>query len=128
MVEAEGFVYVDVRSEGEFEGGHPKGAYNVPWAHASATGMVPNPDFIAVMQANFPHDAKLVLGCMSGRRSAHACAALHAAGYTHLADQRAGWGGARDAFGRVSEPGWVAEGLPTEVGPDPARGYRSLKR
>ncbi len=127
-MDAGGYVYVDVRSEGEFEGGHPAEAYNVPWAHASPTGMVPNPDFMAVMKATFPTDAKLILGCMSGRRSLNAYAALEAEGYSQLVDQRAGWGGVRDAFGRVAEPGWAAEGLPTAVGPDPLRGYKNLKR
>jgi len=127
LIEAEGYVYVDVRSVGEFEGGHPEGAYNVPWAHASPTGMTPNPDFVPAMTAAFPRDAKIVLGCMSGRRSLNAYAALEAAGYTQLVDQQAGWGGVRDAFGRVSEPGWAASGLPTATGPDPLRGYKSPK-
>lgn len=128
LVTREGYVYVDVRSVPEFEAGHPAGSYNVPVAHASAAGMQPNPDFLAVMTATFPRDAKLVVGCMAGSRSARACAALEQAGYTTLADQRAGWGGVRDPFGRVAEAGWSAAGLPSAAGPDAERGYGALKK
>lgn len=128
LVTAQGYAYVDVRSVPEYEGGHPEGAYNVPLAHASPRGQQPNPDFMAVMEATFPKDAKLVLGCQSGNRSMRAAEALIRAGYTNLAEQRAGWGGARDMFGRLSEPGWSAAGLPSATGPDAARGYTALKK
>lgn len=128
LIEREGYVYVDVRSVPEYEGGHPSGSYNVPVAHASPGGMQPNPDFVRVMEASFPKDAKLVLGCMSGNRSMRAAGALEQAGYTDVVDQRAGWGGAKDPFGRVTEPGWSAAGLPTATGPDAERGYDALKK
>ncbi len=127
LMEREGYAYVDVRSAPEFEGGHPHGAYNVPIAHATPGGMEPNADFVRVMERTFPRDAKLVVGCLAGGRSARACAALEAAGFTDLAIQRAGWGGLRDPFGRVSERGWSAEGLPSAAGPDDERGYHVLK-
>ena len=123
----EGYQYVDVRTQGEYESGHPTGAYNVPVALAAPGGMSPNPDFVAVVQANFAKDSKLVLGCQSGNRSQRAVVALEAAGYTNLVEQRAGWGGARDPFGRVIDAGWQAEGLPAESGPDKERGYLALK-
>ncbi|MEI8255122.1 MAG: rhodanese-like domain-containing protein, partial [Deltaproteobacteria bacterium] len=85
-----------------------------------------NPDFLAVMLAKFPPGERLVVGCQAGRRSARACEMLAEAGYEHLVDQRAGWGGARDPFGRVQEAGWSAEGLPAESGPSAARGYAAL--
>jgi rhodanese-related sulfurtransferase len=128
LMEREGYVYVDVRSVPEFEGGHPEGAYNVPFAHATPGGMRPNEDFVRVMEAAFPKDAKLVVGCLMGGRSARACAALEAAGFTALVDQRAGWGGAKDAFGRVTDAGWSAQGLPSGHGPDAERGYEALAR
>lgn len=128
LMERDGYAYVDVRSVPEYEGGHPDGAFNVPIAHASPGGMQPNGDFVAVMSAAFPKDAKLVVGCLMGGRSARACAALEAAGFTALVDQRAGFGGAKDAFGRVSELGWSAQGLPCAAGPDAERGYEALKR
>lgn len=126
LMDKEGYVYVDVRSVPEYEQGHPAGAYNVPVAQPGPGGMVPNPDFLRVMESNFAKDAKLVLGCMSGNRSMRAAGILEQAGYTNLVDQRAGWGGVRDAFGRVIEPGWSSKGLPVASGPDVERGYQVL--
>src|SRR4051794_7767887 len=123
LIDAEGFVYVDVRSTGEYEQGHPAGSYNVPIAQPGPGGMAPNPDFLAVIRGTFPADAALVIGCQSGNRSQRACAALTEAGFTRVVEQRAGFGGARDPFGRVVEPGWAAAGFPVAAGPDAARGY-----
>ena len=128
LVAAQGYVYVDVRSVAEFEGGHPDGSYNVPFMDVGPSGMVPNGDFVAMMGKAFPKDAKLVIGCLSGGRSARACAALESAGFTGLADQRAGWGGAKDQFGQLTEPGWSGAGLPSAAGPDPERGYAAIKK
>lgn len=127
-VAAQGYVYVDVRSVPEFEGGRPEGSYNVPYMEVGPSGMVPNGDFVAMMERVFAKDARLVLGCLSGVRSARACAALEAAGFTALTDQRAGWGGVKDPFGRLLEPGWSGAGLPSVAGPDPERGYAALKK
>lgn len=102
---AGGWTYVDVRTTEEFEAGHPAGAVNVPLALAGPGAMVPNPDFLPAMKAAFALDAKIVVGCKSGGRSLRAAQALVAAGFTHVADQRAGWDGARSAFGQVTEPG-----------------------
>ena len=44
-----------------------------------------------------------------------------------MIDQRAGWDGARDAFGQVSEPGWSRAGLPTANGAEPGRAYADVK-
>jgi len=118
---AEGWTYVDVRTVEEFEAGHPPGAVNVPLMHAGPGGMVPNPDFLPVMRAAFPVQAKLVVGCKSGGRSLRAMQALVGAGFTQVLDQRAGWDGARDAFGQITEPGWSRAGLPVEHG-QPATG------
>lgn len=127
LLENEGFAYVDVRSVPEFEAGHPEGAYNVPWKHRGATGLETNPEFLAVMQACFAKDAKLVLGCQAGGRSQAAAEALVAAGWTDVRDQLAGWGGARDAFGKAIEPGWMACGLPMGLEADPGRSYEELR-
>jgi rhodanese-related sulfurtransferase len=113
-IDDEGWVYVDVRTEAEYAAGHPAGAQNVPFLLAGAGGMVPNPDFVAIMEALYAKDAKLVLGCRSGQRSLRALEALTKVGYTSLVDQRAGFEGARDAFGGVAEQGWQARGLPVE--------------
>ncbi|HJL17782.1 MAG TPA: rhodanese-like domain-containing protein [Sandaracinaceae bacterium LLY-WYZ-13_1] len=122
------WVYVDVRSIPEFEQGHPSGAYNVPLMHMGAGGMEPNADFLSVMEASFPKDAKLVLGCKSGGRSLRAAEMLEAAGWTSVVDQRAGWGGSRNPFGQVGEAGWEAAGLPTSTEAPPGRAYEDLKK
>jgi hypothetical protein len=54
---------------------------------------------------------------------------LEAAGYQHLVDQHAGFGGARDAFGRLAEPGWREAGLPVESGAGaPGQSYADLAK
>ena len=119
----DGWTYVDVRSVPEFEGGHPMGAYNVPLMHAGAG---PNGDFLGTMTRHFAFDAKLVLGCQAGGRSLRAAEMLTAAGFTSIVDQRAGWGGARGAFGGVSEPGWEEAGLPASTETEPGRSWGEL--
>jgi rhodanese-related sulfurtransferase len=118
-----GATYVDVRSEPEFAEGHPLGAINVPLAHMGPAGMVPNPDFLRVMLAVFPRDARLVIGCKSGGRSLRAARELLLAGFKNVVDQRAGWSGEQDAFGRVTLPGWARVGLPSETGEPEGRSY-----
>jgi rhodanese-related sulfurtransferase len=125
---AEGWTYVDVRTVEEFEAGHPPGAVNVPLMHAGGGGMTPNPDFLRVMSAAFPKDARLVVGCKSGGRSLRAAHALIGEGFTSVVDQRAGWDGARNPFGQVTEPGWSRAGLPTEEGQPGGRSWDDLRK
>ncbi len=115
LIDDEGYVYLDVRSEPEYAAGHPTGAQNVPLMHAGPAGMAPNPDFLAVVQAVYPKDAKLVVGCKAGGRSIKAAEMMASAGYTSVIDQRAGFDGPRDAFGALSEKGWSPAGLPVET-------------
>src|SRR5882757_3632408 len=82
----QGWQYLDVRSMPEFEEGHPPGAANVPLLHAQGGRMAANPDFQRVVEANYAKDARLVVGCRSGGRSAQAVALLEAAGYTQVVD------------------------------------------
>lgn len=112
----EGYTYVDVRSTPEFEEGHPAGAHHVPLLEAGPAGMQPNPDFVQQMVDRYPTDAKLILGCRSGGRSARAAAMLEQVGFKNLVDQRAGFNGAGDPSGQIAEPGWAAAGLPIETG------------
>lgn len=114
----QGHVYIDVRSIAEFEAGHPKGAFNVPVTEA---------DFVSVMKAHFSPDTKLVVGCQAGGRSLRAAQVLIDAGFSDVIDQRAGWGGVRDAFGQVSEPGWQRAGLPSDTTAEPGRSYEAIK-
>src|SRR3954453_18841208 len=87
LIDEEGYRYVDVRTEEEFEAGHPAGAVNVPVAFA---GMRPNREFVGVVEANFPKDAKLVLGCKSGGRSARAAEMLVDSGYASVVNMDGG--------------------------------------
>jgi rhodanese-related sulfurtransferase len=95
QLQDEGWTYVDVRTEGEFEGGHPTGSINI---NCSA------PNFLDVIKQRFKPDAKLIIGCQMGGRSARAGAALEAQGYTSLADNTQGFGG------------WTQEKLPVAKG------------
>lgn len=108
------YIYLDVRSVPEFEAGHPPGAINIPIMHfAPGTGMSPNQDFTTVVEGALPKNAKLVIGCKSGGRSARACEIMSQIGYTNVTNVRGGFVGAMDNFGRVSEPGWSMLNLPT---------------
>lgn len=122
-----GWIYLDVRSEGEFENCHPEGAWNVPVMHRSPLGMAPNDDFVAVVRRVFPADAKFVVGCASGVRSVRACELLEAAGFKHLVNMEGGFVGARDPFGRAV-PGWAASGLPVANRAAPERTYPHLAK
>ena len=124
----EDYIYIDVRSEPEFENGHPEGAINIPIAHRGQAGMVPNPDFLPVVQAHYERAAKLLLGCQMGGRSGRAAEALVAAGYSHVANVMGGYGGARDQMGNVVEKGWLELGLPVEYGAPEGRSYESVKK
>lgn len=115
LLDEEGYLYLDVRSEPEYAAGHPAGAHNVPVMHAGPAGMKPNPDFLDVVQALYPRDTKLVVGCRSGQRSMRAAELLTGAGYTNVIEQRAGFEGPRNSFGAVTEAGWGPAGLPVET-------------
>lgn len=123
LVNDEGYVLVDVRTVEEFDAGHPAGAFNVPVAHAGG----PNPSFVAAMERRFQKGDGIVVSCLAGGRSLRAATMLEAAGFTRVVDQRAGWGGAKDPFGRVSEPGWSAAGLPTATAAEPGRSWTELE-
>ena len=126
LVKEEGYVYVDVRSIPEFDAGHAAGAYNIPLLHATPSGMRPNGEFMPVISAVFSKDSKLVIGCRSGNRSLRAAEALVSAGFEHVVDQRAGHGGARDAFGQVQEAGWEGAGLEVATEALSDRTYEAL--
>jgi rhodanese-related sulfurtransferase len=122
----EGYAYLDVRTVAEFEAGHPAGAYNLPLLIDGPGGRGPNAAFVGVATTTFPKDAKLVVGCLAGGRAARAAELLEGAGYTNVTVQGAGWGGLVDAFGRVTQPGWKAAGLPTATGAEPGHAWTDL--
>lgn len=102
---AEGWVYVDVREDVDFEAGHPRGAVNVPYTRHEER-------FVAAVRAA-TNAKRLVVGCGSGIVSVHAAEMLARAGF-EVVEQRAGWDGARGTFGQLEEPGWERLGLPVE--------------
>ena len=121
----EGYAYLDVRNELEFEQGHPAGAFNVPITLQTDFGPEPNDQFVEVISKHFALDAKIIVGCATGVRSGKAARLLTDAGFTNVVDQKAGFVGSRDPFGRKS-PGWRDSGLPVEVGQPEGKSYEVL--
>jgi rhodanese-related sulfurtransferase len=120
---AQGYVYVDVRTEAEFGAGHPPGALNVPVSVAGT----PNPEFVSVLERALGKDAKIILGCQSGPRTRRAGEHLAQAGFTNVIEMPAGFGGGRDEFGRP-QPGWTQKGLPVETGAPAGQSYADMKQ
>jgi len=120
-------VYLDVRTEEEFEAGHPAGARNVPVLFfRPGSSPQANADFVAVVERNLPRNTKLIVGCQAGGRSRHACELLMEAGFTDVINVRGGFGGARDRSGAVIEAGWRDAGLPVESGAPAGARYADL--
>ena len=115
--DGEGYFYVDVRTVTEFVEGHVPGAVNVPLLeHNPASGMMePNPQFLSVMESTFARDARLILGCRSGGRSAMAVELLQRFGYGNARNMVGGFIGGEDSFGNVIR-GWLALKYPVEFG------------
>lgn len=120
-------IYLDVRTEAEFTAGHPAGAFNVPVVLFDASRQPrPNPDFAKVIEATFPKDQPLVIGCQAGVRSMRAAGILESLGYSDLTNVLGGFGGGQDQHGR-SVAGWRDAGLPVEGGSPADRSYEALK-
>jgi len=137
LMRERGYVYLDVRTPEEFELGHPEHALNVPWQLTDATGQrTPNRRFLEVATRALREQKGVVIGCQSGKRSLAAAEALIKAGVVrmdadgsgapHLVDQRAGFGGIRDGFGKLTEPGWQGAGLPVAYDAEPGKSYHDL--
>lgn len=121
--------YVDVRSEPEFEAGHPQGAVNIPIFHLDpmTQQMRPNEDFVKVVSASFEKSQPLVLGCQKGGRSARAAQVLSDAGFEKLANMVGGYGGLYDESGLLVQEGWEAAGLPVSEEAEPGATYAELR-
>lgn len=120
-------VYIDVRTEAEFANGHPQGAVNIPVAFPDpARGMMVNSDFVRVVEANFPREKKIILGCQAGPRSTSAANMLQQAGFQDVSSLLGGFGGMRDSTGKVSAPGWASSGLPVNNDNGEGISYQSL--
>ena len=126
--QSEGYTYVDVRSVPEFNAGHPAGAVNVPLLNRDERSgqMTPNPEFLDVMRASFQPDAKLLIGCQMGGRSAQAAQILAGSGFNDVHNVVGGFGGARDQMTGAVREGWSQAGLPVETDA-PGRSYDDVK-
>jgi rhodanese-related sulfurtransferase len=126
---SEGYRYIDVRTEGEFANGHPVTAVNVPvvFPDPATRQMIINPDFVGVVEAHFPKDASIVVGCQAGGRSQRAAELLAEAGYTRVVNMQGGFGGARDETGRTVVAGWNERGLPVCKDCGAANSYAALR-
>ena len=122
----EGWIYLDVRSVPEFEAGHPRGAYNVPFMHHDGRRFTANHDFLAVVSRRFAKDEPIILGCRSAGRSLQAAKILAIAGFTRVVDMRGGYAGEADPGGKVICEGWQPRNLPVATRAEPGRSYAEL--
>ena len=53
-----GYVVIDVRTVGEYQKGHPKGALNVPFQRAGRFDLKDNPDFCLLYTSPSPRDQR----------------------------------------------------------------------
>jgi len=121
-------VYLDVRSEDEFETGHPAGALNVPIFHFDPATKKPTPNhqFLAVVLGTISPDAAIYIGCSNGRISFQAANLMKAAGYENLVNVDGGYSGKHDPLGKVVQEGWVQCDLPVGSGDGDDRSYSHL--
>ena len=120
-------VYIDVRTVREFVAGHPAGGVNIPVAFPNpAQGMMLNEDFVKVVEATFPKEKKLIVGCQVGPRADAAARLLGEAGYQDVSSVQGGFGGMRDPSGRVIAEGWAALGYPVSQDNGDGVSYESL--
>lgn len=75
LMDEGGYIILDVRSSGEFAGGHIQGAINHPVE-----------DIANVSRSIADKDAKILLHCRSGGRSKMAAEAMIKQGYRHVID------------------------------------------
>ena len=100
---------------------------NIPVAFPDpARGIMVNSDFIRVVEANFPREKKIILGCQAGPRSTSAASMLQQAGFQDLSNLLGGFGGMRDPTGKISAPGWASSGLPVSQEQGEGVSYQSL--
>jgi rhodanese-related sulfurtransferase len=93
LLAEEGYSYLDVRTEEEFEAGHVPGALNVPINVQGPGGMSANPDFVSVMEGGFDKDQKLIVGCKAGGRAIRAATQLTQSGFSQIVVMGAGFHG-----------------------------------
>ena len=87
-----GIVYIDVRTEDEFENGHVPKAINIPVVvpNMQLGRMVPNPRFVSVVELHVPKDTRVIVGCQAGLRSQYAAELLTGSGYQRVCNMQGG--------------------------------------
>jgi rhodanese-related sulfurtransferase len=122
-------IYIDVRTEQEFNNGHVPKSINIPvvWPDPATLRMQPNPDFVQVVSAHFGKDKRIIVGCQAGGRSQFAAGLLAQEGFQNVCNMQGGFGGARDQMGHVVAPGWLQLGFPVETEVPAGSTYASLK-
>lgn len=103
---------VDVRSAEERKFvGHVPDSLHVPWA--TGTSLTRNPRFVRELEAKTGKDARILLLCRSGKRSALAAEAAAKAGFTQVFNVLEGFEGEIDPqHHRGGQDGWRFHGLP----------------
>lgn len=111
-VQAGTAVLVDVRTAEERKFvGHVPESLHVPWA--VGTSLTRNPRFVRELEAKVGKDARVLLLCRSGKRSALALEAARKAGFTRAFNVSEGFEGERDAqLHRGGQGGWRFHQLP----------------
>jgi hypothetical protein len=85
-----------------------------------------NSAFVKVVEANFPREKKIIVGCQAGPRSTSAANMLQQAGFQDVSNLLGGFGGMRDSTGNISAPGWASSGLPVSTDNGEGISYQSL--
>jgi rhodanese-related sulfurtransferase len=119
-----------VRTETEFEKGHPAGALTVPVVFFDPRGgpAQPNDAFVDVVRRHIEPSRTVFVGCQSGVRSQRAAEILVSAGYQNVSNVSGGFGGARDRSGTVLAQGWRDSALPVDSGQPAGKCYRDLEK
>ncbi len=125
LVQENGAVLVDVRTEAEFDGGHPLGALNIPAFLPSVFGKQINGDFVKVVEAAVPCDGLVLCFCAGGVRSQLAAELLQQAGYERATNVLGGYHGGYHPSGAFVT-GWLELGLPISTEPAPEQTYAAL--
>jgi rhodanese-related sulfurtransferase len=122
----QGATLIDVRSTREFAAGHATGAVNIPLLEPDedTDQMLPNPDFVRVVTANFAPDTPLLLSCQAGGRSSRAAKMLESFGFSNIVKVVGGFCGSRP--GQPVNAGWEQSGLPVESATQPGHAYEDL--
>src|SRR5262245_23537064 len=124
------WVYVDVRTEEEFNAGHPEGAVNVPIGvpNPMAQRFDVNPDFLDIVRASWPENTTLLIGCRTGPRAEMAAHLLSQSGYMKVSWVLGGFVGITDPVGNVLAPGWRQLGFAESRAPREGRSYAALRK